>query len=256
MQTTFAIEVDRVSKTYLSKRDQVEALNPVSFRVQSGEFVSLVGSSGCGKSTVLSLIAGLIPATSGEIRLWGERVTRPPRGIGYMLQQDCLLDWRTVKKNILLGLEFQGLKNRKTIAHARFLLRELGLAHTSEQYPSQLSGGMRQRVALVRTLALQPDILLLDEPFSALDYQNKLHLEELLINVLKKRRMTALLVTHDLEEALACSDRILIMGGQPGDIRRSLEVPEELRKAKPLHARGLPSFRPLFNEIWKEIEKP
>ncbi|MFC4078414.1 ABC transporter ATP-binding protein [Salinithrix halophila] len=253
--TACAIEANRATKTYLSRQDQVEALEPISFQINPGEFVSFIGSSGCGKSTVLSLVAGLIPPTSGEIFLFGRPVDGPSDRISYMLQQDCLLDWRTVEENITLGLEFRGLKNKKTAGHARYLLQELGLGHTLHQYPSQLSGGMRQRVALVRTLAVQPELLLLDEPFSALDYQNKLHLEELLVNVLKGQRMTVLLVTHDLEEALALSDRIYVMGGHPGHIRRTLEVPEEIRQATPLSARDRPSFRPLFNELWKEIDQ-
>ncbi|PTX59368.1 NitT/TauT family transport system ATP-binding protein [Melghirimyces profundicolus] len=255
MNGSFAIELENVTKVYLSREDEVQALEPISFRIHSGEFVSLVGSSGCGKSTVLSLAAGLIRPTTGVVRIMGKDVLAPSNRVGYMLQQDCLLDWRTVKDNITLGLEFRGLKTEKTESHARFLLGELGLAHTLKQFPSQLSGGMRQRVALVRTLAVQPDILLLDEPFSAVDYQNKLYLEELLTGVLKKSKVTALLVTHDLEEALALSDRILIMGNRPGRIRRTLEVPEELRSATPLKARGKPSFRPLFNELWKEMDR-
>lgn len=255
MSADYVIEVDNVSKTYFSKRNPVDAVKAVSFRVRPGEFVSLVGSSGCGKSTMLSLIAGLMSPTEGTIRLFGKRTTGPSPRISYMLQQDCLLDWRTVEDNIALGLEIRKQKTPETLSHARYLLNELGLGHTANQYPSQLSGGMRQRVALVRTLAVQPDILLLDEPFSALDYQNKLYLEELLVSVLKTRRMTTVLVTHDLEEALALSDRILVMGGHPGQIRRALEIPGELRSAPPLAARGLESFRPLFEEVWKEIEK-
>jgi NitT/TauT family transport system ATP-binding protein len=250
-----AIEVRQAGKTYLSKQDQVDALTAVTFRVMPGEFVTLVGASGCGKSTVLSMIAGLIFPTEGEVRLFNEPVRGPSRRIGYMLQQDCLLDWRTVGQNIALGLEIQGQKSDEMMKHARYLLNELGLGHTLYQYPSQLSGGMRQRVALVRTLAVQPDILLLDEPFSALDYQNKLHLEMLVTRVLKQQGMPALLVTHDLEEALAVSDRILVMGGQPGTIRRTMEIPNDLRKANPLDARAHPLFRPLFQELWGEIDQ-
>ncbi|SFS99175.1 ABC transporter ATP-binding protein [Marininema halotolerans] len=253
---TNALEAIDVSKTYLSRQDQVTALAPISFRIPSGSFVSFVGASGCGKSTILSLVAGLISPTSGELRLFDEPIKRPSPRISYMLQQDCLLDWRTVSENITLGLSFRGQNNTKSASHARYLLGELGLSHTLNQYPSQLSGGMRQRVALVRTLAVQPELLLLDEPFSALDYQNKLHLEELLVNVLQGRKMTALLVTHDLEEAIALSDTILVMGGRPGVLRRIIEVPGEIRKASPLAARSQPAFRSLFNELWKEIETP
>ncbi|SDW25122.1 NitT/TauT family transport system ATP-binding protein [Marininema mesophilum] len=250
------LEADQVSKVYLSRHDQVNALAPISFRIQPGAFVSFVGASGCGKSTVLSLVAGLISPTAGELRLFGEPIKGPSQRISYMLQQDCLLDWRTVEQNITLGLSFRGSHGSKTAAHARYLLAELGLSHTLHQYPSQLSGGMRQRVALVRTLAVQPELLLLDEPFSALDYQNKLHLEELLVDVLHGRKMTALLVTHDLEEAIALSDTIYVMGGRPGTLRRIIEVPTEIRDASPLAARSMPTFRSLFIELWKEIESP
>ncbi|GGA41080.1 ABC transporter ATP-binding protein [Kroppenstedtia guangzhouensis] len=254
MSDTPVIEALRVTKAYLSREDEIQALEPVSFEIRPGEFVSLIGSSGCGKSTVLSLVAGLIQPTEGEVRIAGEKVEAPNRRVSYMLQRDCLLDWRTVEDNIFLGLEFRGMNDEATRKQARLLLKELGLEHIAKHFPSQLSGGMRQRVALVRTLAVQPKILLLDEPFSAVDYQNKLHLEELLIRALENRSMTVLLVTHDLEEALAMSDRILVMGGRPGKIRRTLEVPEELRSASPLEARGKPSFRPLFDVLWKEME--
>lgn len=254
MSDTPIIEALHVTKAYLNREDEIQALEPVSFKIRPGEFVSLVGSSGCGKSTVLSLVAGLIQPTEGEVRIAGEKVKSPNRRVSYMLQRDCLLDWRTVEENIALGLEFRGMDDKKTRKQAHFLLEELGLEHTAKQFPSQLSGGMRQRVALVRTLAVQPEILLLDEPFSAVDYQNKLHLEELLIRALETRSMTVLLVTHDLEEALAMSDRILVMGGRPGKIRRTLKVPEELRSASPLEARGASSFRPLFEVLWKEME--
>ncbi|MFD1395336.1 ABC transporter ATP-binding protein [Kroppenstedtia eburnea] len=254
MSDTPIIEALHVTKAYLNREDEIQALEPVSFKIRPGEFVSLVGSSGCGKSTVLSLVAGLIQPTEGEVRIAGEKVESPNRRVSYMLQSDCLLDWRTVEENIALGLEFRGMDDKKTRKQAHFLLEELGLEHTAKRFPSQLSGGMRQRVALVRTLAVQPEILLLDEPFSAVDYQNKLHLEELLIRALGTRSMTVLLVTHDLEEALAMSDRILVMGGRPGKIRRTLKVPEELRSASPLEARGASSFRPLFEVLWKEME--
>ncbi|PTM58237.1 ABC transporter ATP-binding protein [Desmospora activa] len=250
-----AVRLIDVTKHYWSKEEETIALSPLSFYVSPGEFVSLVGASGCGKSTVLSLVAGLLQPTAGEVQIFGQRVSHPSPRVGYMLQRDCLLDWRTVKKNITLGLELSGRFNHHTENHARYLLTELGLGHTLHQYPAQLSGGMRQRVALVRTLALQPDILLLDEPFSALDIQNKLHLEELLVQALKGRGMTTLLVTHDLEEALALSDRILVLTGSPGRLKRTVEIPEAIRKLDPLRARDHTAFRPLFNDLWKELEK-
>lgn len=251
---TPVIEVNAVTKHFWNKEEEVQALSPVSFSIQSNEFVSLVGPSGCGKSTILSLVAGLLTPTAGAITLFGQPVTHPSPRVGYMLQQDCLLDWRTVRKNITLGLELSGMLSHKKERHAHYLLNELGLGHTLDHYPAQLSGGMRQRVALVRTLALQPDILLLDEPFSALDIQNKLHLEKLLIQAIKGRGLTTLLVTHDLEEALALSDRILVLSGNPGRLKRTLEIPPSMQKLDPLSTRDHPDFRSLFHELWKELE--
>jgi NitT/TauT family transport system ATP-binding protein len=172
-----------------------------------------------------------------------------------MLQKDGLLDWRTVEQNILFGLEIRKAATEEAKEHARSLLAAVGLSHARELYPSQLSGGMRQRVALVRTLAVRPDILLLDEPFSALDIQNKIHLEELLLRFLHEQDKTALLVTHDLEEAIAVGDRIIVLGGQPGRIRRTIDVPDEIRHLSPLESRAHPLFRELFAELWREVEK-
>ncbi len=256
MVASSAIQLDNVSKTYISRHNQVTAIRAVSFHVKPGEFVALVGPSGCGKSTVLSLIAGLLHPDEGELRLFGEMIKGPSLRTGYMLQHDGLLEWRTVAENIALGLEIRREISERRLKQARALLHELGLGHANQYYPSQLSGGMRQRVALVRTLALEPDILLLDEPFSAIDYQNKLFMEGLLSTILQRKQMTAVLVTHDLEEALAMSDRVLILGGQPGAIQRIIQLPEEIRALEPLKARGHPLFRPLFHELWQEIQQP
>ncbi|MBO2532612.1 NitT/TauT family transport system ATP-binding protein [Planifilum fulgidum] len=251
-----AIEIDHVTKTYLTRQDERHALGPITLHVAPGEMVAVVGPSGCGKSTLLSLIAGLMPVTSGEIRLFGEPVKGPSPRIGYMLQRDGLLEWRTVEENIALGLEIRGKKSLKTLEHARYLLGEMGLGSVMHHYPSQLSGGMRQRVALVRTMAVQPDILLLDEPFSAVDYQNKLHLERLLASIRRQHKITTVLITHDLEEALALADRIVVLSRRPGRIRRMITLPEEVRRADPLEARSHPLFRSRFNELWKELEQP
>jgi NitT/TauT family transport system ATP-binding protein len=251
-----AIEIDHVTKTYLTERDERQALGPITLAVTPGEMVAIVGPSGCGKSTLLSLIAGLIPVTSGEIRLFGEPVKGPSPRIGYMLQRDGLLEWRTVEENIALGLEIRGQTSRKNLDQARYLLREMGLDSAVHQYPSQLSGGMRQRVALVRTMAIQPDILLLDEPFSAVDYQNKLHLEQMLISIRRQHQITTVLITHDLEESLALAVRIVVLSHRPGKIRRMISLPEELRRADPLETRSHPLFRTYFNELWKELEHP
>ncbi|RAL26685.1 ABC transporter ATP-binding protein [Thermoflavimicrobium daqui] len=255
MISSFAVQVNHLTHTYLTKQTEKEAVKSVSFHVSRGEFISIVGPSGCGKSTILSLIAGIFPYTDGEIVLFGEKVKGPSKRIGYMLQKDGLFDWRTVEENIRFGLEVQHQANREHIAFSYQLLKQVGLEHVAKFYPSQLSGGMRQRVALVRTLTMKPDILLLDEPFSALDIQHKLHLEELLISLLSQQEKTAILVTHDLEEAIAMSDRILVMGGNPGEVQQTFLVPEELRSLSPMKARGHPSFRPLFEALWQEVEK-
>jgi NitT/TauT family transport system ATP-binding protein len=250
-----AVSVDRLTHTYFTATDEVTALEGITFAVNPGEFAVLVGPSGCGKSTLLSLIAGLFPHTSGTILLFGEKITHPSPRTAYMLQKDGLLDWRTVEQNILFGLEIRKAATEEAKEHARSLLAAVGLSHARELYPSQLSGGMRQRVALVRTLAVRPDILLLDEPFSALDIQNKIHLEELLLRFLHEQDKTALLVTHDLEEAIAVGDRIIVLGGQPGRIRRTIDVPDEIRHLSPLESRAHPLFRELFAELWREVEK-
>ncbi|MBN2910211.1 ABC transporter ATP-binding protein [Polycladomyces sp. WAk] len=255
MRSSHAIVLEQVVKTYMTKTEEIHAVGPVDLTVKPGEFLSLVGPSGCGKSTILSLMAGLIPATAGTVRIFGEALRSPSPRVGYMLQQDCLLEWRTIKGNVLLGLELRGLLSDRTIGRALDLLHELGLGDVVHHYPSQLSGGMRQRAALVRTLAVDPDILLLDEPFSSLDYQQKLHLEELMVTVLREHKKTAVLVTHDLEEALAVSDRVLVMGGRPSRVRRTLSIPEEVRAASPMEARSHPMFRTLFDELWREMER-
>ncbi|MBA4496291.1 ABC transporter ATP-binding protein [Paenactinomyces guangxiensis] len=256
MTSPSAIQVINLTHTFATKKEEVTAVKSVSFNVAPGEFVVLVGPSGCGKSTLLSLIAGIFPPTHGKILLYGQEINGPSSRTGYMLQKDGLLEWRTVEQNLILGLEIQHQATREKIAHARYLLKQIGLSHVLKHFPAQLSGGMRQRVALVRTLAVQPDILLLDEPLSALDIQNKLYLEELIIQVLQEHKKTAVLVTHDLEEAIAMGDRIMVMGGRPGQIRRILRIPDEIRALSPMKARGHREFRPLFEELWREVERP
>ncbi|MFC7440809.1 ABC transporter ATP-binding protein [Laceyella putida] len=253
MTSPYAVQIEDLTHTYFTKTEEVTAISKLSLTVQPGEFVVLVGPSGCGKSTILSLIAGLLTPAAGEIKLFGNRVTGPSPYTSYMLQKDGLLEWRTVAQNMILGLELRHQATADAIAQTHRLLDEMGLSHVTHHYPHQLSGGMRQRVALVRTLAVRPEILLLDEPFSALDIQNKIHLEQLLMDVLKEQQKTAILVTHDLEEAIAIGDRILVIGGQPGQILHTLSVPADIRALPPLEARAHPAFRSLFDELWREV---
>jgi NitT/TauT family transport system ATP-binding protein len=255
MSREIAIQFRQVHKNYITRQGETEALRDISFQIPHGSFVSLVGPSGCGKTTILSMIAGLFPATRGDMSIYGKNIQGTSERIGYMLQQDYLLGWRTINENVTLGLEFRGTKNQQTLAHARFLLNEMGLFDVGEQFPHHLSGGMRQRVALVRTLATNPDILLLDEPFSALDYQTKLNLEDLVSETLKKHEKTAVLVTHDISEAIAMSDQVIVLDKNPGRIKKVFDIPTTIREKIPFKAREDEGFQPLFQQIWKELER-
>lgn len=248
------VELKDLDLVYVTDREAVLALEGLNLRVEPGEFISLVGPSGCGKTTLLSIIAGLLTPSRGEVLLHGKPVTGPTSEVGYMLQQDYLFPWRTILENALLGLELTGRLHSETTEFVLDLLAGMGLDDTANKYPHQLSGGMRQRVALVRTLATNPDVLLLDEPFSALDYQTKLQLEDLVVDTMKQRKKTGVLVTHDLSEAIAVSDRVIVLAAKPGKIRRIYEIPEKIRGAQPFYAREEEGFSELFHEIWSDLE--
>ena len=194
------LEVRNVGKKYQNREGEIQALKNVNFRIKKGEFVSLIGPSGCGKSTLLSIIAGLEEKTEGEIYIEGEKVEEISSKIGYMLQRDCLLEWKNILNNTLFGLEIKGIKTKENIEYVKNLLKKYNLYDFANKYPSELSGGMRQRVALIRTLAVKPKILLLDEAFSALDYQTRIMVTEDIYSILKKENITALMVTHDISE--------------------------------------------------------
>jgi NitT/TauT family transport system ATP-binding protein len=249
-----ALTIEQISHIYFTKQAAVTALEHVSLSIEKGEFISFLGPSGCGKTTLLSIIAGLIAPTKGRILLEGKEVTTMQKAVGYMLQQDYLFPWKTIEENVTIGLKMMGMNHQATKEKAIALLTEMGLNGVEKQYPHQLSGGMRQRAALVRTLATDPKILLLDEPFSALDYQTKLRLEDLVWNTLKQYNKTALLVTHDIGEAIAMSDRIFIFSAKPGRITRTINVPGTLRTCSPFIARQHADFSSLFQVIWKELE--
>ncbi|MGG2990387.1 ATP-binding cassette domain-containing protein [Paenibacillus macerans] len=248
------LELKDLDQVYVTDREAVLALKGMNLTVESGEFISLVGPSGCGKTTLLSVMAGLLAPSRGEVLLHGKPVTKPTSKVGYMLQQDYLFPWRTILGNAVIGLELTGRLTRETTQTVRNLLAEMGLGDTAGLYPGQLSGGMRQRVALVRTLATDPEVLLLDEPFSALDYQTKLQLEDLVAGTLKQRKKTGVLVTHDLSEAIAVSDRVIVLAPKPGRIRSMYTVPDNIRRALPFYAREEAGFNELFQEIWRDLE--
>jgi NitT/TauT family transport system ATP-binding protein len=249
-----AISFTGVCQKYITKSGETTALQEISLEIQPGEMIGLVGPSGCGKSTLLSLIAGLLFPTSGSVRVFGQKVAGPSPDRGYMFQQDYLLPWRTILDNILIGAEISGGVTAALRERALRLLDEMGLAGTAGKHPHQLSGGMRQRVALVRTLLTQPKIVLLDEPFSALDYQIKLQLEDLIATTLKARGITGVLVTHDLGEAVAMCDRIVVLSNRPGQIKRILDVPDNVRALSPLEARETPDYHTLFRTIWGDLQ--
>lgn len=243
-----------VNMNYQSLEGETPALKDINLDVAEGEFIGIVGPSGCGKTTILSLVAGLIKPASGKILIEGKEIEGPSPKVGYMLQQDHLFEWRTILQNVLLGLEIQGKANEENKQKVIRLLNIYGLGEFKNYYPQQLSGGMRQRVALIRTLAINPSILLLDEPFSALDYQTRLALSDEVVNIIRKEGKTALLVTHDISEAISMSDRVLVLSKRPGVVKSSYDINLSGQNRNPVELRKAPEFRDYFNVIWKELD--
>ncbi len=251
----FKVELKEVGMKYHTLEGETEALKELSFTIKDNEFISLIGPSGCGKSTTLSLLAGLLTATEGKVMIDGVEIRGVNEKVGYMLQEDYLFPWRTILDNVLLGLEVKGKLNQTTEDKARSLLKDYGLAGFENYYPNQLSGGMRQRVALARTLAFEPDILLLDEPFSALDYHTKLALEDEVAQILREENKTVILVTHDIGEAIAMSDRVLLFSERPGVIKKEYKIDLTIEgDFSTFKAREAPEFNRYFNSIWKELD--
>ncbi len=247
------LEVKNVSKKYQNKDNEILALENVSFTVDKGEFASIIGPSGCGKSTLLSIIAGLEEKNSGEVYIEGKKIDNTSPEIGYMLQKDCLLEWRNILSNTLFGLEIKGKKTQENIEYAKNLLKKYNLYDFKNKFPSELSGGMRQRVALIRTLAVKPKILLLDEAFSALDYQTRLMVTNDIYSILRKEKITALIVTHDISEAISMSDRIFVLSKRPGSIKSNHKIDFETSERTPLNCRESPKFSHYFNDLWREL---
>ncbi|MCY8931128.1 ABC transporter ATP-binding protein [Bacillus atrophaeus] len=247
------LHVDHVTHTYFSLKRKTTAVKDIHFDAEKGDFISFLGPSGCGKTTLLSIIAGIISPSEGQVLIEGQEPNQKEHNIGYMLQQDYLFPWKSIEDNVLLGLKIAKTLTDEKRAEALSLLPELGLYDVEKKYPKELSGGMRQRAALARTLAPNPSLLLLDEPFSALDFQTKLSLENLVFRTLKEYQKTAILVTHDIGEAIAMSDTIFLFSNQPGTIHQIFTAPKELAAMPPFDARQDPSFQPLFQTIWKEL---
>lgn len=247
------VEVQEVSLIYHELHGETLAIDDLSFRIYPGEFVSIVGPSGCGKTSLLSLLAGIITPSSGSIRINPPEHTNKKALTGYMLQTDSLLDWRTVEGNIMLGLEIKGIKNAATTEFALELLNRYGLTEFKDHYPNQLSGGMRQKVALIRTLAFSPELLLLDEPFSALDFQTRLKVSDEVYRIIRSEGKTAILVTHDISEAIAMSERVIVFTKRPAGVKNEYTI--NLNDAtSPLSKRNMPGFNDYFKSIWRELD--
>jgi NitT/TauT family transport system ATP-binding protein len=240
------VKLHRISVKYQSADGETEAIRDVSLCIREGEFVSIVGPSGCGKSTILNLISGLLRPTAGDVQVSGQ--------VGYMLQHDHLFEWRTILGNCLIGPEVQGQNLKQAKRQVMRLLQTYGLSDFINHYPRQLSGGMRQRAALIRTLTVNPDVVLLDEAFAALDYQTRLRLVDEVWMILKKERKTALIVTHDIAEAISMSDRVIVLSGRPAQVRKEFGISFSTSGQTPLANRMDEKFRHYFNDILKELD--
>lgn len=243
------LECRDIGFSYHNLNGETKALADISFQVNKGEFLAVVGPSGCGKSTLLSIIAGLLPPENGRVILSSDENVK----IGYMLQQDHLLEWRTIFKNILLGPEITKTLTPEKEQLALKLLKDYGLLKFKDKKPSELSGGMKQRAALIRTMVMEPAILLLDEPFSALDYQTRLTVSADIGNIIRHAGITTILITHDLSEAISLADRILVLSKRPATVKKDIPIHLTLSESSPLAARNAPEFHRYFNLLWKEI---
>lgn len=242
------IEIQNVSKSFYTEVCELSVIKNLDLVLKQGEILGILGPSGSGKSTILNLISGLLSPTEGSIKMNGR--------IGYMFQHDHLLEWRSIRDNVMIGLEIQHQLNEETAARVEELLKNYGLWEFKDRFPKELSGGMRQRAALIRTLATHPDVLLLDEPFSALDYQTRLMVSDDVYRILKKEKKEAILVTHDISEAISMCDRICVLSSRPATIKKTYEIHLTIEGEKtPLTSRKAPEFKEYFDILWKELDK-
>ena len=249
------LELRALTKTFFTDRGPVTAVNDLTLTAAAGEFVCICGPSGCGKSTLFNLIAGIERPTSGSVWLNSRDVTGSMLGhVGYMFQKDLLVPWLTVTENVALGLKVKGRHDQQAEAHAGEYMRRYGLAGFENAYPRDLSGGMRQRVALIRTIVLGNDIILMDEPFAALDYPTKLALEDDVRAIASELDKTVLFVTHDIEEAVSMADRLVVLSKSPGTVKSVYELDLFKRTGSVVAARGAHEFRDWFNKVWGELE--
>ncbi len=246
------LKLENVSLSYQSETGETQAIKDLSFTVNAGQFVAIIGPSGCGKTTVLSLIDGLIKPSGGKILFKGNTFNSVNKNIGYMLQRDELFPWRTIEKNIFLPLEIKKINTPKNREYAVSLLKKYGLYDFLKSYPSELSGGMRQRVALIRTLVSRPEILLLDEPFSALDYQTRLNVCNDVYSIIRQEKKTAILVTHDISEAISMADKIIVLTKRPAKILAQHTIDVD-KNASPLKRREDKNFAKWFDILWGQL---
>jgi NitT/TauT family transport system ATP-binding protein len=241
------VKVSNLCHTFYTKDGELEVLKNINFTLKEGEILTLLGPSGSGKSTILNILTKLLIPTSGEVTINGK--------VGYMFQRDHLLEWRNIMDNIMIGLEIQKNKDPKALERIERLLKTYGLWDYRNMYPKELSGGMRQRVSLIRTLAVDPDIMLLDEPFSALDYQTRLLVSEDIYKIIKNEKKSAILVTHDIQESIALSDVVCVLSKRPATIKNIYEIVLNMTEEKtPFNARKVPDFQKYFDILWKELD--
>jgi len=247
------LEIRDVSMRFSQRGKRFEALRAVTLEVGAGEFIAIVGASGCGKTTLLRIVDGLVPPTAGEVRVDGQVVTRPGPDRGFVFQQDALFPWRTVLDNVIFGLEVQGRGKGESRARAGELVRLVGLTGFEHHFPHELSGGMRQRANLARALTIDPDILLMDEPFAALDAQTREIMQAELLRIWRSNRKTVLFVTHQIDEAVYLADRVVVMTSRPGQIKATLPV--DVPRPRELSVKRTPRFTELVDTIWAMIEQ-
>lgn len=245
------LEITDVDLIYQTEKSETEAVRSLTLGVDEGEFIALVGPSGCGKTTLLSMIAGLLPPTRGSVTIDGEPVVASQGNVGYMLQRDNLFEWRTIESNVLLGLSIQKKLTEESKRYALDMLDKYGLGEFKGSYPTELSGGMRQRAALIRTLAFKPRLLLLDEPFSAVDFQTRMTVCDDVHSIIKNEHKTAVLVTHDISEAVSMADRIIVLTKRPATVKNVFDI--DITASSPLKRRESPRFSEWFDRVWKEV---
>lgn len=242
------LSVKNIKKDFISQKEVIHAIDNISFDVKDGDIIGIVGTSGCGKSTLLNIIAGLDTQTEGAC----EFSSKNPR-ISYMLQSDALLPWKTVLENACLGLELLKIKDEESINYTKALLEKYGLKEFMNKKSSSLSGGMKQRVALIRSLAIKPDILLLDEPFSALDYYTRITIAEDVHKIIKDLNITTIMITHDIAEALSISDKVIVLSSRPSKVKTIYEVNLPYSDSV-IEKRALPKFNELYEKVWRDLD--